>query len=533
MISVTDLTNVQILYQKKFIECCRNEINNLASDALENGIKIAFTRGIVLADDLYSDPEERFFGDIDIYINTCDLLEFVKLAKKSGYTFDQIEGDTDEESLHRGLRSIQSWHMHHFPVLKKTVRAFFKFNILLEVHTQLFPKHFHQVKNDDLILMQTALENTISHLSPLYKSVYVLNPLDECLTLFVHSAKHFFYDIMTILSCNGEEHNCIDMRHIIDLDLHLKKYKHDLNILINEASKWGIVSECVFMLRMLMRYGLYEFSQENYYDVYLKHKRPIGFVDFSIGILLSDSKFDELVSLTNRELASHIIQHLNIDYPIFECSKSSVSGKISENSIFVIDENNENIFNKSGTHYKVNRFHDFATRWRCEGLITCDYLYLRFKFYVKTNNIYFKGTSPLKYGASDSIVLYFFVPNPAEGYPFMRKLNIALCMDKIEEGVTSQPYVVCNEYDYYKKCEVEVTTPNFICEFQAGDTQYELEIGLSWDFISSCIYDNKILFDINALSCDPSPALSILALASSMHYADVHDITSFACLKFV
>ena len=130
--------------QKMFNQIYKSEINSLAKIAKEANIQLLFMRGLVLAEDVYTLPETRFFGDIDILINFSDLKEFLKKCKNFGYNFLFMETD---ETTEKGIEHSMDSKMHHYHELSKII--YFEnipITITIDVHTQIYSQSFHQIK---------------------------------------------------------------------------------------------------------------------------------------------------------------------------------------------------------------------------------------------------------------------------------------------------------------------------------------------------------------------------------------------------
>lgn len=523
------------LYHNDLMTCCRREINNLAQMAEQKNIKVVFTRGVLLADDIYPDPMLRPFWDIDILIHESDLHDFVLICKSAGYTFDQLEFDSDEEAIARGVDFAAVWHMHHFPILRKQVKGnLLNIEIALEVHTQIYAKYAHQVQHvDENMLMQDVLNSAVKHAFQLYQSVYILSPMDDLLALIAHAAKHFLHAIMNYVTVNGEETTNYRMRQLVDIDLHFDKYSCDINTLLQKAVSWDLVPECVFILKIMDLYVPGKFINDNIMDIYEKHRRNIGFYDFVIGLLLKSPQFDELIAFDNKRLAEYVISHIEISKPVFKCYTANSYEGLPCDATFTIDETAEDIPNCYNTHYKVNKLADYATRWRCDGAFRRDDTRLWINLNVHANNIYLKGMEPHIYHEADCIHVYFINNAPSKGQPFVRKVTILLCMDKDPNSPNhDQPYIRCLEYDFLNKLDIDVTGSDIIYNWQLYENSYKLDLGFALTFIENAILDNRIIFNIDAFANDAHHNRSLLSLASNMHYFENHDISSFACLEF-
>jgi len=517
--------------QKQIIDCFRKEINTIAQIAEQNNIKITFTRGATLADDLYPVPEIRPFGDIDALVHIDDIGDFIRICKSLGYSYDQVEGDSEEEALARSIRLIENWNHNHFKELNKKVKTkLFEFNIFLEVHTQLYAR-IHQARNiDENTLTLTALNATIPHPSSLYQSVYVLQPMDNLLALIAHEAKHFLDAILSSISENGKLTYSYNLLKLIDIDLHFEKYHCDINVLLQKAIDWDLVPECVLILRIMELYVPEKFIGISLMSVYEKHCRGIGFFDFAINLILMNSQFNELVHLDNKQLATYVIQHLKIEKPLVNCYESDTYEGLPMDAVFTIDETADDIPNRFGTHVKVRNWLDPDMRWSCVGVFRRDKTRLWLKLDVQAASLYLEGASE----NADYLVLYLLNHSPAEDHPFIRKIKVLLCMDVDKSSLNyGKPFIRCQEYDFLDKHEEDIPAADVVHHFKVDGSNYILELGFSLDFIESSVLSNEIIFDIDAYIIDSTPRLSVLSFASNMHYIESQDISSFACLRLI
>ena len=176
--------------QEKYIEL-------LAEFADLTKIKIIFLKGLVLANNLYRDPDLRLSGDIDIYIEEKDykIIEGLLIS----YSFSV---EKDETGFHIGFFKIED-----------------NSEIVIEVHQKLYvssAEAFSLIKSVPVRCINTRV------VSYRCKKVNVLDYSYEFLYLFMHSLRHFVdgtvHPIFFILSN-------YPVARIIELVLYVHKYQ--------------------------------------------------------------------------------------------------------------------------------------------------------------------------------------------------------------------------------------------------------------------------------------------------------------------
>jgi len=533
-----EYVNKDILRQKIRNLIYKQEINILSHAASELNIQIAFMKGLVLSEDLYNVPETRFFGDIDILINSCDLKKFLKKCKTLGYNFLFMESD---EAINKGIQQSISARMHHYYSLTKTVnKSGIPVSIMIEVHTHIYSQTFHQIDTPYIELTKSALNSSVLFENVGFEKIHVMNKRDDLLALMVHAVKHFFEDILESMKSNKDS-AFFNMRQLLDIDLFIEKYDIDYVALIEQAIKWDAVSELIFMLKIIKAYKPDNFETINLDKIYQKHRRPMGFVAEIIDMFInnnSDNIFS-LLLLPSWDLAKYIFKNRPyIEYPVIVCPKSD-NYCDSQKSSFIIDESADIINNRFKTHYKDGRQIIHPDYWRCESSArwTEEYLFIKLKV-ESSYKLNLKGSSHKGWAPADSIDFYFLRNTMEEKQRFIRQLEIPLQInDDADSPFLGKPFIKIfdAEFNYLNGRQVKYKIwdeNSFIYDFEVCGNNYILEIGFKWDMLRDCISNNEIVFDAGIVAFDDDPPRrNILSLADTMCYSDFHDITSFGCLR--
>ena len=278
--------------QKQFNVICREEMNILAQAAYKANIRIAFWKGLVLSDVLYSPPETRVFCDIDLLINLDDLKYFLEMSKSLGYGF-HLEGNIDE-----GIERFSKGTMHHYELKKSVYNEWGRTAVLIEAHTHVYRQFVHQIEKPmHTSVTKSALEVSVLFDGHGFENMYVMNNHDHLLALVMHLVKHFFNDIKGSMK-NPNHGHYFNMQQLLDIDLFIAKHNIDYAVLFERAIEWNIVSELVFILKIIQIYNPSKFSEININEIYYKHRRRTGFIANSIDYFIeNEGDFDNLFEL--------------------------------------------------------------------------------------------------------------------------------------------------------------------------------------------------------------------------------------------
>jgi len=128
------LNKLNMLKQRQFNEEIFEEMCKIEDFCRENNVRHFFVKGLTLAHQLYECPEERSFGDMDLFIHNKDLLKFQEFLLQTGYKNE----DNEELDQHSVIR-------HYIPI---HLSAFKKGNVYLEIH--IMPYYINTASNASL-----------------------------------------------------------------------------------------------------------------------------------------------------------------------------------------------------------------------------------------------------------------------------------------------------------------------------------------------------------------------------------------------
>lgn len=167
----------------------------------KNAITIIFVKGIILANQLYDNPRNRFSSDIDILVNKKDILLVENFLIKEGF-----RKETDKTGFHSSFIKTEKNN-----------------EVIIEVHNKLFV-----LSADAFSLIKSIPIKKIHTRKIEYneQQFYVLNHTYEFLYLFIHILRHFI---------DGTIHSRLyllskyPISKIIELVLYINKYNCKIN----------------------------------------------------------------------------------------------------------------------------------------------------------------------------------------------------------------------------------------------------------------------------------------------------------------
>ena len=120
--------------QKMRNEKILSEIEMFASFAEQENIKIICLKGVLFGNKYYHCPEKRMTGDIDVFLDKKDIMNFINMCREHGYTRE--EGDAISDARIEDFTSGK-WRDQHFDVIVKNDGSILN-SIAMEVHERLF-----------------------------------------------------------------------------------------------------------------------------------------------------------------------------------------------------------------------------------------------------------------------------------------------------------------------------------------------------------------------------------------------------------
>lgn len=516
-----------------FNRLCREEVRLLSDYARKESVRIAFMKGVILAEDIYEDPAKRSFSDLDILVHPDDLKTVLTFCKKAGYRSKELDDfDSIDESIRRYLRD----YMHHFPIITKTVSVQgVPFTITLELHTYVYIQSFHQTAVPYRETTTSVLSQVVPCWLAGYETVWALHPRDEFLAMILHTAKHFFYSVLEGI-CFTQNPHYMNFRQLLDIDLYWEKHRMDIGFeaLCARAVEWDVVPELTFIFKMLEQYRPGRYFSEELQELYETHRRSKGFVAFAIEHLLGED-LKRIATSSGWEVAKELVDHLVIDYPFVNGHRGEAYPEDPQ-AIFTIDEFQKPIHNHFGTHYMRNRQPSDSEDWRGKGAVRCDDEFIFFRLEAEDDEFIIEDGAPHEETGVDCLELFFVNFKAQPFHSFIRYLDVHLCMDGAPHSPTYQtPFIYVREFDKATGEWNRWDTDLYTYTFSVDGNTYALELGIRRSVLADCIRDNALYWDMQVNDCDRKPPdyQCKLAWASTMVYCGLQDVSSFGRLQFM
>lgn len=519
--------------QQVFNQVCLNEVNTLAKRTSEKGVRVAFFKGIVLANDIYEDPSLRFFSDIDVLVKEQDLKSMLLLCQEEGYHSRELDDlNKIDEEVDRYLKG----YMHHFPVISKQIQAAsFSFEVIIEIHTQVYIPALHQITVSHQQVTSSVLQAAVPSSSACFSRVLVPNPVDNLLLLMLHMVKHLFYDVMESLKYTMKP-RYMNFRQLLDVHLFLNKNSReiDFDILCARAVEWDVVSEFVFVTQILKIYQSNPFDDEALWTLYDSHRRYIGFFASTIDLLIRQD-LEEKILLSSWELAHFIVENNQANRPFIQAYKTDKYSCKAE-SQFKITSDFDKAKDTVCLQYREGRYPDGPQDFCCSGNCRYDDEYIYLLFCSEDDELIVEDGALHETTGVDMLELYFVNFDAKKDRSLIRHIDVHLCVDNDEDSLCKgQPFVYVREFNKESENWERWKREAFTYTLDIGDYGYTLELGIRWEMLANCLSDNRLTLDINVDDCDNKPPFynCRLAWASNLAYCGLHDITSYGCLEIL
>jgi len=220
-----DINKIKIIMQRKFNNSIFKEMCKIEDFCRKKNIRHIFLKGLVLAHQLYDCPEERKFGDIDIFVHTDDLYKFETYLIDAKYLNEENDPLVNRDVF-----------KYYIPI---HLSAFHKENIVLEIHiipyyTNTFSNAFlGREKLDKFFEMKQEVK---------INNVYfpTLNPTANALFLLDHFIKHITYNIRDYTQGRGC-HIEIEISKLDEAVFFIEKHKVKLNSLLELAKDYNSI----------------------------------------------------------------------------------------------------------------------------------------------------------------------------------------------------------------------------------------------------------------------------------------------------
>lgn len=212
------------LYNKVANPIILQEISNFVDFFNEHKIKAVFVKGATSVYTVYDNPEDRYSGDIDVYVEQSGIKRFLEFLIKREY-FDTTTNE---------LVSTERWETyigpstHLTPLARRTTIARITYFICVEIHLCPFfvtsNYNFLQSKGLYVKFYESAIWTDIGGVS-----VPMLPPVMNFIYMLDHIAKHIYGS----LTLNVMEHSInnsieVEILKLYEAKLYYEKYKNKI-----------------------------------------------------------------------------------------------------------------------------------------------------------------------------------------------------------------------------------------------------------------------------------------------------------------
>lgn len=213
---------LQNIRNKAFFQC----MHELKSVCEGLGIKYAFIKGLILADDLYNPREARSYSDIDILVSLHDVAELLTILAQRGY----MNEEKRPPSAANALKRIENGHHHLTAIHKSFMVGANSINVAIEIHVSPIAAGFRfqgEIKSDF-----TYTEAVLSRTTPrIIDGECFQTPAitDTLYILAMHLTAHACLDtILYLFLCKPFTLSPV-LKMTIDIALFLDKYSDAIN----------------------------------------------------------------------------------------------------------------------------------------------------------------------------------------------------------------------------------------------------------------------------------------------------------------
>lgn len=260
--------------QKKLNMVFREISHHILMAAIENKIRIAFVKGIFLANYIDSDClKNRASSDIDVLVCYNDIQALIKACKKHKLfeKYDEISLNIDFSAGH-----------HHVEFSTEYIFENIIYNVNVEFHYSFYPNNIHRT-NKAIGVLEQVLCNT-AKLKIQDINFPILSPIDNIVFVSCHAIKHIVWDFL-----RGKGTKYISISNFYDVYKMLNEfYSKDggLYQLVQRAKEYGVLPE--ILLAHHMAYKLFAITScendgiKNYLKDIDPNARWISLISFYI-----------------------------------------------------------------------------------------------------------------------------------------------------------------------------------------------------------------------------------------------------------
>jgi hypothetical protein len=214
------MTGLQLI-QKMKNKLFKNEIIEINKRMTEKRLKAVNIKGLLLADDLYTPPETRIFGDIDLLINKEDLEPTLTVFSELGYKVIKEDSFTNsrfklDEPAMKNINQHIANVFSHIDVLRKNVN---NISVDVELHLNIANRYEYNTNTRRIISRADVV---------IYdgNTLYQLELHDRLLHLAIHFCKHLAIHCGTeMFTCKPKDRVFL-LTKFYDIILFIHKYRN-------------------------------------------------------------------------------------------------------------------------------------------------------------------------------------------------------------------------------------------------------------------------------------------------------------------
>lgn len=238
--------SLRVLFQKYLNAAFKLEISTLFDGAVQQGIKLLYCKGLVLSESLYSAPEERICGDIDVLVDIADLPAMLTLLGELGYIHNPSGKPVTSsiaDSMCESPVLVEIGELYRFvPHTQSRVK------MRVDLHVSLFIKDWQNGVNDARQMLTRAVQGKV-----LDHQVWLLERHDQLVHLLVHFAVHHTYVGFIKVFRGGRWFT--EMDKLFEIASFLDTYTKEISweILLERVRSFHVEQEVYFTLRLVNR----------------------------------------------------------------------------------------------------------------------------------------------------------------------------------------------------------------------------------------------------------------------------------------
>jgi hypothetical protein len=253
----TDNSIYDSINRERFIRKIRNrvfleEILNIGKKFKDNNINIVNIKGLLLANDLYSPPEIRYFNDIDLLVAKSSLEHTLLLFSNMDYKIakeDSFNGHFElREARMSNINQYITNVFSHTDVLRKIYK---KIPINIELHLNFANSYEYNLDTNKIISRaEISVYNNIELLQ--------LELHDRLIQLAIHFCKHLAITCGSEIFTCSAENRFFSLGRFYDIILFIHKYRKAISFstIIKRSIEIGACDKIAFIFIILN--GIYK-----------------------------------------------------------------------------------------------------------------------------------------------------------------------------------------------------------------------------------------------------------------------------------